>query len=246
MKDVQYYKGLGTFTKEQAIKIGKKFDHYTKCIRWSNRQIEEKYITILFEADAKMRKQVINRWQPIVGQDRSNPSIDIKYLMSQVTEYFVASLDRAIPDHIDGLKDVQRKIAYYFMHHNQTKKTQVKVSTAQGYIASSFDYHHGDTSLQQAIIAMAQDFAGSNNCNLLVPSGSFGIRFDHTAAAPRYIYTYASEWLRLLFDENESLIYEYNLSDEGDPIEPKRLFPLVPLALVNGCNGIAAGWKSDI
>jgi len=100
--------------------------------------------------------------------------------------------------------------------------------------------------MEGAIVKLAQDFAGANNCNLLEPLGGFGIRYNPRNASPRYIYTKGSKWLSLLFDKNEKLIYEYNLSDDGAPIEPKRLFPLVPLALVNGANGISTGWSSFI
>lgn len=93
---------------------------------------------------------------------------------------------------------------------------------------------------------MAQNFAGTNNCNLLEPLGAFGVRFNPRSAASRYIYTKGSKWIKTLFDENEKLIYEYNLSDDGQMIEPKRLFPLVPLALVNGAEGISTGWSSSI
>ena len=40
-------------------------------------------------------------------------------------------------------------------------------------------------------------------------------------------------------------MYTYNKSDEGEDIEPVTLYPIVPLQLVNGCNGIAMGWKSE-
>lgn len=62
-----------------------------------------------------------------------------------------------------------------------------------------------------------------------MPDGQFGSRFIPDASAPRYIYTKGSDWLKVLFDSDEYLIYEYNLSDDGAKIEPTRLYPKVPL-----------------
>ena len=60
-----------------------------------------------------------------------------------------------------------------------------------GYIAEHSAYHHGEQSLQGAIIGMAQNFCGSNNINLLTPSGQFGTRRmgGKDAASARYIFT---------------------------------------------------------
>ena len=53
---------------------------------------------------------------------------------------------------------------------------EIKVSQLSGYIAEHTEYHHGENSLQGAIINMAQDYCGSNNINLLNPNGNFGTR----------------------------------------------------------------------
>lgn len=47
-----------------------------------------------------------------------------------------------------------------------------------------------------------------------------------------------------MFDNDEKLIYNFNLSDDGEKIEPMRLFPKVPLQLINGSLGIASGWSN--
>ena len=59
------------------------------------------------------------------------------------------------------------------------------------YVSEHAQYHHGEASLMGAIIGMAQNFVGSNNVNLLFPSGQFGTRLmgGADAASPRYIFT---------------------------------------------------------
>ena len=53
---------------------------------------------------------------------------------------------------------------------------EIKVAQLSGYVSEQTEYHHGEVSLQGAIINMAQDFVGSNNFNLLLPIGNFGSR----------------------------------------------------------------------
>ena len=98
-----------------------------------------------------------------------------------------------------------------------------------------------------SVIGMAQDFVGSNNLNLLVPSGQFGTRLTggEDAASPRYIFTYLSPLTRYLFPEDDDILLEY-LEDDGQFIEPQHYFPIIPLLLVNGSQGIGTGWSTNI
>jgi DNA topoisomerase II len=94
---------------------------------------------------------------------------------------------------------------------------------------------------------MAQDFVGSNNVNLLVPSGQFGTRLigGSDSASPRYIFTYLSPITRLLFPEVDEALLSY-CEDDGQLIEPYYYCPIIPMLLVNGCQGIGTGWSSNI
>jgi DNA topoisomerase-2 len=94
---------------------------------------------------------------------------------------------------------------------------------------------------------MAQDFVGSNNVNLLVPSGQFGTRLTggSDAASPRYIFTYLSPITRLIFPEVDEVLLTY-CEDDGQIIEPYFYCPIIPMLLVNGSKGIGTGWSSCI
>ena len=69
--------------------------------------------------------------------------------------------------------------------------SEIKVAQLAGYVAEHTAYHHGEASLTATIVAMAQDFVGSNNLNLLQPLGQFGTRLQggKDAASARYIFT---------------------------------------------------------
>tara|TARA_B100000902_G_scaffold167994_1_gene162726 strand:- start:3953 stop:5143 length:1191 start_codon:yes stop_codon:yes gene_type:complete len=115
-----------------------------------------------------------------------------------------------------------------------------------GYISEHAAYHHGEMSLNETIIGMAQSFVGSKNMNLLQPAGQFGTRIKggKDSASPRYIFTHLSENAQLLFDKNDEVALKY-LDDDGQSIEPTYYVPVLPLALVNGFKGIATGFSTD-
>ena len=82
-------------------------------------------------------------------------------------------------------------------------------------------------------------FIGSNNINLLYPSGMFGTRLaaGKDSGSPRYIFTHLQPITKILFNEHDAKLLDY-LDDDGTPIEPKYYIPIIPMLLVNGSEGI--------
>ncbi|CDJ51722.1 DNA topoisomerase II, putative [Eimeria brunetti] len=153
--------------------------------------------------------------------------------------------ERSIPQLVDGWKVGQRKVLFAVFKKNT--KAEMKVAQLSGYVAEQSAYHHGEQSLQQTIITMAQRFVGSNNLNFLEPVGQFGSRKEggKDASAPRYIFTKLAPYTRLVFPEADDPLLEY-LYEEGQKIEPKYYVPVIPTVLVNGSEGIGTGWSSFI
>jgi DNA topoisomerase-2 len=153
---------------------------------------------------------------------------------------------RSIPHVIDGLKPSQRKVLFGCIKRKLTKG-EIKVAQLTGYIAEHSAYHHGETSLQQTIVNMAQNFVASNNVNLLTPSGQFGTRRmgGKDAASARYIFTKLEKIAQTIFhpDDNELLTPLY---DDGSQIEPEFYVPVIPMVLINGADGIGTGWSSKV
>ena len=102
-------------------------------------------------------------------------------------------------------------------------------------------------SLVETIIGMAQNYVGSNNINLLMPNGQFGSRNlggkDHASA--RYIFTALNRVTRLIFPEPDDHVLTY-VEDDGQVVEPEFYIPIIPMILVNGCQGIGTGWSTSI
>ena len=190
------------------------------------------------------------RW---LAQYDKNSYIDVKekrvsyqdLIHKELVHFSIYDNLRSIPSICDGLKPSQRKILHYMLKKNITKV--VKVAQLSGYVSAETGYHHGEASLQGAIINMAQDFVGSNNINLLYPDGNFGSRLlsGKDAASPRYIYTRLSDITSKIFDKRDSNILNY-LEDDGLSIEPEWFLPVIPMVLVNGCEGIGTGYSTYI
>jgi DNA topoisomerase-2 len=111
-----------------------------------------------------------------------------------------------------------------------------------GYVSEVSVYHHGEGSLTQTIVNLAQDYVGSNNLNLLLPNGQYGTRDqggkDHASA--RYIFTEPSPLARTILHPDDDALLNY-MKEENQMIEPEWYIPVLPLVLVNGADGIGTG-----
>ncbi len=175
-----------------------------------------------------------------------NNEIHIKDLFNEgFKEYSTYNTFRSIPSVIDGLKNGQRKCVYGVSVLANTDKT-VKVASLAGSISSMTEYHHGETSLADTIVGLAQGFTGSNNINIFYPDGQFGnILNPKGAAAHRYIFTRQSSAYPYIFRKEDSKILDYQM-EEGKKIEPVNFYPIIPLCLVNGSKGIGTGYATNI
>lgn len=156
-----------------------------------------------------------------------------------------ADNQRSIPHVMDGLKPSQRKVL--FSCFKRKLKTEIKVAQLAGYVSEHSAYHHGEASLNGTIIGMAQSFCGSNNINLLTPSGQFGTRRmgGKDAASPRYTFTKLEDITRKIFHPDDDPLLSY-LNDDGLSIEPEFYMPVIPMILVNGTDGIGTGWSTSV
>jgi DNA gyrase/topoisomerase IV subunit A len=165
------------------------------------------------------------------------------YLDNDYREYAIYVVEeRAIPSVIDGFKPTQRKVIFVAnkIWKNGSEKP-MKIFQLAGRVAADAFYHHGDGSLNSAIVGMAQKF--KNSMPVLEDIGQFGSLRSPEAAAPRYIATKLHKNFRLLYKDFELLESRY---EEGNEIEPKFFLPIIPTVLLNGGSGIAVGFATNI
>jgi len=166
-----------------------------------------------------------------------------EYLDQDYRDYAVYVVEeRAIPSVIDGFKPTQRKVIFVANRAWRTgSEKPMKIFQLSGRVAADSYYHHGDGSLNSAIIGMAQRF--KNSMPVLEEIGQFGSLRSPDAAAPRYIATKLHKNFRLLYMDFELLTPRY---EEGNEIEPKYFLPIIPTVLLNGGSGIAVGFATNI
>ena len=250
-----YYKGLGTSTKDDAKNVQNRFKELELHYYLKDSNCDDS-IRLAFEKDNSSKIKPKVKWSDqrkgwVKKYDR-NLYIDSKdrrvtcrdLIQKELVHFSVYDNIRSIPNIVDGLKPSQRKIIHYILKKNPEL---IKVAQLAGYVSAETAYHHGENSLQQAIICLAQDFVGSNNMNLLAPEGNMGSRLGggKDAASPRYIFTHLSDNGRILFDKRDTNVLTF-LTDDSKPIEPEFFVPILPTVLVNGCEGIGTGYSTFI
>lgn len=242
---IKYYKGLGTSTQQEA----KEYFKTMKTLEYKITNKEDSNsLNMAFtktEAD-KRKKWILDSIKNPKTLDYNIKNVSVKDLIDKELVLFSISDNiRSIPSLVDGLKPSQRKIIYACIKRNLY--SEIKVSQLSGYVSEKTNYHHGETSLMDTIISLAQNFVGSNNINLLEPVGQFGTRLlgGKDASSPRYIFTHLSNNFTNLFNPDDNAILDY-LEEDGDPIEPMYYVPTLPLILINGACGIGTGFSCDV
>lgn len=240
---IKYYKGLGTST-------GKEFKEYfanKKMVGFHHTDISNDTIDMVFNKKrADSRKEWLEQYDRNSYLDTNRITIQYEeFIHKELIHFSKYDCDRSIPNLMDGLKISLRKILYSAFKKNLT--TEIKVAQFTGYVSENSCYHHGEASLNQAIVGMAQNFVGSNNIHLLEPSGQFGTRLQggKDSASERYIFTRLNKITRFIFPQEDDAILKY-LKDDGYPVEPIFYVPIIPMVLVNGSKGIGTGFSTDV
>ena len=163
--NIKYYKGLGTST-------GKEFKEYfqnKKIVGFEhNGLLSDDAIDMVFnDKRADDRKEWLEEYDRECYLDTCNKMVSYDdFINKELIHFSKYDCDRSIPNLMDGLKISLRKILYSAFKKNLN--TEIKVAQFSGYVSEHSGYHHGEASLNQAIVGMAQNFVGSNNINLFL------------------------------------------------------------------------------
>ena len=241
---IKYYKGLGTSNDQES----KEYFKQMKKVTYMYDENADEVIDLAFN---KKRADDRKLWLQDYDKDRvldySKKNVDYKsFVDKELIHFSNRDLQRSINHICDGLKESTRKIIYACFKR-KLYTNEIKVAQLSGYVSEVSAYHHGEASLQQAIVGMAQIFVGTNNINLLSPNGQFGSRCQggQDASSPRYIFTLLSKLTRMIFKEEDNIILNYQ-DDDGQQIEPEYYIPIIPMILVNGGIGIGTGYSTNI
>lgn len=179
------------------------------------------------------------RYDKIIGIDISQEMKKsyINYAMSVIT-------DRALPDARDGLKPVHRRILYSMHQNGLTSSARFKKSaTVVGDVLGSY-HPHGDSSVYDAMVQLAQDF--KTRYPLIWGQGNFGSIDGDGAAAYRYTEAKMSKISSEMLRDIEKETVDMKPNFDGTKKEPAVLPSAVPNLLLNGTLGIAVGMATNI
>ena len=244
---IKYYKGLGTSTSVEAREYFKKINDLT--VKFDMDTMTDNSIVLAFDkkkADARKVWLLENTAKDAAQLEvpyGSVKQLDISdFIHKDLVNFSLADLKRSIAHMADGLKPSQRKVMFSCFHKNL--KEEMKVAQLAAYVAEKSSYHHGEVSLADTIVKLANDYMGSNNINLLEPCGQFGTRLmgGKDASQTRYIFTKLTKEARKIYDPRDDAILNY-LDDDGRSIEPDFYMPTLPMVLVNGTEGIGTGFS---
>ena len=243
--NVKYYKGLGTSTGREFREY---FEH-KKIVDFAHTgEPSDDAIDLVFNKKrADDRKVWLSSYNRADHLDTSHKHVSYEDFMTREMKHFsVYDNQRSIANGMDGLKISLRKILFAAFKKGGLR-TEIKVAQFSGYVSEHSGYHHGEASLNGAIVGMAQNFVGSNNINLFEPNGQFGTRLQggKDSASERYIFTQLNAITRLIYRAEDDAVLEY-LDDDGQLVEPTFYAPIVPMILINGTKGIGTGFSTDI
>ena len=238
----KYFKGLGTSTTTEAKSYFKNMCKMNYI--WDDNSSNSIDLAFNKERSNDRKTWLGNRDAANILQEEEQVTYS-EFIDKELVHFSNYDLYRSVPHLMDGLKPSQRKVLFSCFKRKLT--SEIRVAQLAGYVSEHSGYHHGEASLNECIIKMAQNFVGSNNIHLLEPNGQFGTRLQggKDAGSPRYLHTVLSDITSKIFMPDDENIIEYN-DDDGMQVEPKFYVPIIPFILCNGTHGIGTGYSTNI
>lgn len=238
---IKYYKGLA----------GHDFD--TNEIKSMFSEIDDKICTYVLDADTikkmqiyygeatKPRKVVLRVPPP------SRPPLSKQVSFSQhfdidTREFQRDTLLRRIKSMYDGQLDSSRKVLFAVCHQRNPPEKLINIAAE---VMRKTVYEHGDASLCEVIVKMAQSGIMARNIPLLIKHGSFGTRRYKYEDHGQTRYISAANNFKLnscLFLREDEYVLDYIVS-EGETHEPVTYYPIIPLAIVESISIPGTGWN---
>ena len=250
--EVNYYKGLAGHTEEEVIQdIGMNIENniYTFTID----DLTDYMLKLAYGSDAGPRKSFLH--SPVEEEfdydEYENQRVSCTQHFGIYTKsYQLDFAARKLKSAIDGFIPSQRKAFAGGRKASRGPKGNAKVKVYQltGEVTKSFHYQHGDTSMNDTIIKMAQNFTGGSNIPIFMPiSNGFGDRRNgrNETGSPRYIDTKLNKTITdAMFPVDDDWLLEY-VYEDGEQAEPHNYVPVLPISILETSTTVAAGWNIE-
>jgi DNA topoisomerase-2 len=243
--NIKYFKGLGSSTKDQARSYFRDMTRYLKPMDYDD--CTEDKLRLLFDSkNADRRKEWMMNTQPSTLNYTAPRMTISRFVDTEMHDFSMETITRAIPG-LDGLKESQRKVLFAVIQKTAKNNQEIKIAQLGAYAAEVTAYLHGEKSIQDTCNKMTHSFVGSNNVHLLEACGNTGSRLQlgADAASTRYTFTRLMPYTRNIYHTLDDSILTQR-TEEGMKIEYKTFAPIIPMILINGCMGIATGFRTNI
>jgi DNA topoisomerase-2 len=244
---VQYFKGLGSHTQAMGRTYFMHPEQYVLTLEYAKPRDEASLVTFFDPGHAAARKALVSGVPRADALNYGAASTSMsEFLELEVLPFFRDDVLRSLP-WPDGLKRTQRKLVWAarLVAKAGVARKLTDLAMKCGEVSN---YHHGEASLYATLVGMAQAHAGTNNINLFMCSSMMGSRLTkrNKYSAPRYLTTGPSSILPLLLRPEDDPILVYRVEDGDHAVEPVTFYPVVPLDVLNGTDGVGTGWKTII
>nr|WIL05274.1 topoisomerase IIA [Pithovirus mammoth] len=247
----KYCKGLGS-SSEREVADDSKQPRVVVCFYDENAPTSMKLA--FDEALTDLRKNWIEQFKNSVSEIFTVEGPEVQsvsdFINIEMVRFSLDNLSRSVPRMLDGLKVSQRKaiwgaMSHWKSWHSSKKLPTTKVKQLAGKVSGETAYKHGEDNIAKTIMAMAQVYVGTNNMPYFVRDGQFGSRkwLGEDTPDSRYPFTCPEKWWPYVFRKEDEPLLTY-VEDEGQILEPVTLLPILPMCMINGCNGIGTGWST--
>lgn len=242
---VKFYKGLAGHDDKAISYMFKNFD--STLYTYNCDSETDKLFEVYFGKSTVERKDELR--QPIVQYDIINNTVLCNNQLKRETkEYQLDDIIRSLPHVVDGLRPAARIAIAGAREKFKSANHEVKVYQLTAAVTQSMNYAHGDKSLNDTIVRLAQRFPGARNLPFLYGVGNFGSRKKggSDAGAPRYISVKLNKQLvDAMFPVEDDILLQYRY-DDGERCEPLYYIPVLPCALLENFCIPATGWKASL
>lgn len=245
---ITYYKGLGTHNNKDIKEMAQNIKETILTYQCDKDAIDN--YKIYYSSDSNARKCILIKYKD--DQYEYDRLLYEKQII-KISDHFLIETEgfqnetntRRLKSMYDGLVTVLRKVI------TESKRSllnsKMKVFQFSACVTQKMAYHHGDASINSAVIKMGQRFYGSNNIPLLLGiSNDFG-NIDtgrKEFGAPRYLDVKVNKKIiNLLFPSDDDHILDYLICDGTQVIEPKTYYPIIPLCIMESICVPGTGWQ---
>lgn len=246
---IRYYKGLGKHNPQEMKQIMANIK--TQIITYQNDELAREMFEVYLGRVPELRRIQLSKPPPEADPDLDQELQETRlmpssyHLLREAHTYQLDNLHRKINDVIGGTNQVSCKIidgCFKIFARSHDERMVVDIA---GTITTLENYHHGDASLQDAIIRRGFIAPGGNQLPLLLPIGNFGKRLKGGAdASPaRYISAEFNFQINsVLYQAEDYPLLDFHV-DEGKRGEPKFFIPIIPTAIIEHIEVPAHGWN---